>query len=686
MSALARWCFRHRLTVVALWLGALAVSLALLAGVGASYSNSFQPPDTPSTQALHIEEHAFPIAAGDSEEVVVETAGPVSGPAGASRLGQLVAALRRLPQVALVESPLSPLGASHVSANRRVAYATVTYDEPTPELPKADGDALVRTAERFRSPGFEVAVEGQLAENAQTQKTSDSTALGVICALVVLGLAFGALFSALLPILTAMVAIGVGYSMTAMVSHVLTTANFAPILGLLIGLGVGVDYALFIVTRHRNGLRAGRRVEDSAVNAVNTAGRAVFFAGMTVCIAMLGQFALGISFLYGVAIAASVTVALTMLASLTLLPALLSLFGMRVLSRRERRRLEADGPRPEDAISGFWYRWSRSVERRPLVRAGASLVLVLVVAAPVLSLRLGLTDAGSDPPGSTTRTAYDLIASGFGPGYTGPFQLVATLGSPARLPAFEGVVAATARVPGVAAVTPARLSPSGSVAVADVVPTTAPQAVSTTKLLHRLRRSVIPSAEAGSGLHVLVGGETAGQVDFSSVLASKLPQFIGAVVAVAFLLLVVVFRSLLIPAIASVMNLLSVGAALGLMNAFFGWGWGDRLIGASGTTPVEVFVPVIMFSILFGLSMDYEVFLVSRIHEEWLRSGDNGRSVTLGQAETGRVITAAALIMILVFLSFLLGGDVIIDQFGIGLSGAIVVDAFVVRTALVPAL
>ena len=686
MSALARWCVRHRLVVVAAWLVALAGSLALYLGVGAAYSENFQPPHTPSTQALQIEQRSFPAESGDTELVVVHTAhGTVRAPGAAARITSLVGAIRHLPSVATVVNPLSPAGAAGISPDGHTALVSVNYNAPANQLNKSDGTRLIRTAKRYAAPGIVTAVSGQLAENAQSQKTSDSTALGAILALVVLGLAFGAVFSALLPIITAMVAIGVGYSMTAMVSHVMTTASFAPILGLLIGLGVGVDYSLFIVTRHRNALRAGRGVEESAVNAVNTAGRAVFFAGLTVCIALLGQFALGVSFLYGVAIAASVTVALTMAASLTLLPALLGLFKFRVLSRRERRRLADGGPQSEDLTAGFWWRWSRSIERRPALRAAASLVLVLIVAAPVLALDLGLADAGSDPPGTTTRVAYDLIAKGFGPGVSGPFQLVASLPHRSDAAAFTDIVGATAHVPGVAAVNAPRVNAAGTAAVAVLTPTTAPQAVATRTLLHRLRHDVIPRAESGTGLNVLVGGQTAGQVDFTGVLASKLPQFIGAVVVVAFLLLMIVFRSLLIPLIASAMNLLSVGAALGLMQAFFGWGWGNWLDGAQGSTPIEVFIPVIMFSILFGLSMDYEVFLVSRMHEEWVRSRDNRRAVTLGQTETGRVITAAALIMVLVFLSFLLGGSVIIDQFGIGLSGAIIIDAFVVRTVLVPA-
>jgi RND superfamily putative drug exporter len=462
-------------------------------------------------------------------------------------------------------------------------------------------------------------------------------------------------------------------------------ASFATILGVLIGLGVGVDYALFIVTRHRTGLQGGRSVEDAAANAVNTAGRAVFFAGLTVCIALLGQFALGVSFLYGVAVSAAITVALTMLTSLTLLPALLGFFGMKVLSRRQRASLAADGPTAE-AVTGFWRRWAEGIRHHPVLPGLAALAAVVVIALPVLSLRLGLDDAGSDQSTTTTYQAYELLAKGFGPGFNGPLELVGTLHSRADLPAFSAVVATVAREPGVVGATPAVLSPGGTVAVASVYPSTSPEATQTAVLLNKLRGQVIPAAQAGTGVTVLVGGATATQHDFAHVLSSKLPLFIGVVVVLAFLLLMAVFRSLVIPAVASVMNLLSVGAALGIMNAMFNWGWGTSIIGIHGDNPVEVFIPVLLFSILFGLSMDYEVFLVSRIQVEWLLKHDNGDAVLMGQAETGRVITAAASIMILVFASFVLGGSIIIKQFGIGLAGAIVIDAFIVRTVLVPAL
>jgi RND superfamily putative drug exporter len=374
-----------------------------------------------------------------------------------------------------------------------------------------------------------------------------------------------------------------------------------------------------------------------------------------------------------------------MLASLTLLPALLGFVGTRVLSRRQRAKLRANGP-VDEVVSGFWYRWARAIERRPKLPAVFALVTVVVIALPIFSLRLGLDDAGSDPPGTTTLQAYNLLAKGFGPGFSGPLELVAQLPKPADESAFVTLTGTLAHQAGVVSVSPAVLSPSGQVAIANLYPSTSPQSVQTTALLNRLRNSVIPKAEAGTGITVLVGGVTAIQTDFAHILSSKLVFFIVVVVLLGFLLLMAVFRSLLVPLVASCMNLLSVGAALGVMNAVFEWGWGDSLFRISSKAPVEVFIPVLLISILFGLSMDYEVFLVSRIHEEWAHRRDNNAAVTLGQAATGRVITAAAAIMILIFGSFALGDSVIIKQFGIGLAGAILIDAFVVRTVLVPSL
>jgi RND superfamily putative drug exporter len=672
--------------VTILWLVALVGTFAASQGAGTSFSTKFSLPNTESATALTLLQKDFPAASGSSDQIVLHArSGTLHAPAVQAKAERMLHRVATLPHVRSVTDPFGTGGAGQVSKDGTIAFATVTFDEQVQQLPLSAGKDLITTAQAAADTTLQIELGGQDIEQAEAQGSSKSTGFGIIFALIVLGLAFGALFAAFLPLITALVAVGVGYSVTGLLTHVLSIASFATILGVLIGLGVGIDYALLIVTRHRSGLKAGRSVEDAAVSAVNTAGRAVFFAGITVCIALLGQFALGVSFLYGVAVSASVTVALTMLASLTLLPALLGFFGMKVLSRRQRSELAASGPVAADA-SGVWRRWAKLIERRPVWPAVAAFLAVVVIALPIFTLRLGLDDAGTDPSSTTSRQAYDLLATGFGPGFSGPFQLVAELPSAAAEPKFVALTERLKAQPGVVTVTPPVVSPNGKLAVANLYPSTSPQAVATASLLHRLRDTVVPRASAGTGLTVLVGGATAIQTDFAHVLSAKLPLFVGVIVLLGFLLLMAVFRSLLVPLIASVMNLLSVGAALGIMNAVFEWGWGHSLFALSGTAPVEVFVPVLMISILFGLSMDYEVFLVSRMHEEWLLRKDNRLAVTLGQAETGRVITAAAAIMILIFASFALEDNIIIKQFGIGLAGAIVIDAFIVRTVLVPAL
>jgi RND superfamily putative drug exporter len=686
VKTLGRWCFRHRKIVLTLWLVALVGFFGVDRAAGNAFSTKFQLPNTQSFTALNLLEKEFPAVSGSSDEIVLHaTSGTVRDASVMTKVQRMLQDVATLPHVRSVASPYTTAGAAQISKDGTVAFATVTLDEQTQNLPKAAVERLITTAQAAADHQVQVALGGQDIEQAESQPGSKSTLLGVVFALIVLGLAFGALFAAFLPLITALIAIGTGYSITGLLSHVFSVASFATILGVLIGLGVGVDYALLIVTRHRTGLKGGRTIEDAAVNAVNTAGRAVFFAGITVCIALLGQFALGISFLYGIAVSAAITVALTMLASLTLLPALLGFLGVRVLSRRQRAEMRETGPVAEEA-TGLWRRWATTIERRPVLPAVVALAAVVVLALPFFSLHLGLDDAGSDSSGTTTRQAYDLLAQGFGPGFNGPFQLVAELPAPSDPATFVALTHTLSHQTGVVAVTAPTVSPNGTVAIANLYPSTSPQASQTSSLLARLRNDVIPKAEAGTGLIVLVGGATAIQTDFSHILSSKLPLFVGVVVLLAFLLLMAVFRSLLIPLVASIMNLLSVGAALGIMNAVFSWGWGHSLFGISGTAPIEVFVPVLMFSILFGLSMDYEVFLVSRMHEQWLLRHDNRAAVTLGQAETGRVITAAAAIMILIFASFVLGGSIVIKQFGIGLAGAIIIDAFIVRTVLVPSL
>jgi putative drug exporter of the RND superfamily len=687
MTGLARWCFTHRRIVLGGWVLALLVFGGLSLATGFDYSTEFSVPEGPSTQARALLEHEFAGSAGDVDQIVVEsTVGPVTAGPVRSRVEAMLKQVSGLPHVAQVASPYGEHGASQISPNGTIAYATVTFDARSHDLPGPAVRAVVHTAQAIQGPQLRVALDGQAVQNIQPQQASGSAALGIVLALIVLGLAFGALFAAVTPIVTALFAIGIGYAVTGLLSHVLPIVSFAPILGVLIGLAVGIDYALFIVTRHRAGLRAGRSVADSAVTALDTTGRAVFFAGLTVALALLGQLALGLSFLNSIAVTATVIVALTMLASLTLLPALLGFLGERVLSRRERRRLRDNGPFPEDAEPGGWHRWANWLERHRGLAAAGPLLVLIVVALPTFGLRLSLDDAGSDPATSTTRQAYDLMAHGFGPGINGPLQLVATTSSAEEQAAFNQVVRVATAEPGVASAGPVRSNRDATAMTTAIYPTTAPSTPETAALLDRLRDQVVPSAEAGTGLHVLIGGTTATQADFASAIADRLPAFITIVAVVAFLLLMLVFRSLLIPLVASVLNLLSIAAALGVVTVVFDWRWGASILGISASTQVEVFLPVIMVSVLFGVSMDYQVFLVSRMREHWSRSHDNRAAVTHGLATTGKVITAAASIMILVFVSFLLNDGIIVKQFGIGLAAAVIIDAFLIRTLLVPAL
>jgi RND superfamily putative drug exporter len=690
MRNLATWCVRHRKIVLAGWLIALIALGGALSSAGSGYANSFGLKGTQSYEAQQLLKQAAPKAAGDREQIVIAVnSGSLQAAAVKRRAEQMLARVSRLPEVAAIASPYTSAGAGQISKSGQVAFATVTMTKLATSFSVAQSQQFVNAARTGAGSGLQVAVAGQVAE--QSEPANDSSAgLGALAALVVLLLVFGSLLAALLPLLTAGLALGVGVSVIGLLSNVITMASFSSQLSVLIGLGVGVDYALFIVTRHRQGLQQGKSVEEAIVDALDTSGRAVMFAGITVCIALLGMFALGVSFLYGVAIAAAVVVSFTVLAALTLLPAMLGFMGTRVLGRRGRRKLAAGPVSPTAQSGGFWGRWTAALEARPLAFALAALLVMGTLAAPFFSMRLGSSDASSDPAGTTTRQAYELLAKGFGPGYNGPLQLVAEVSNSSQKQAFDNTLTAVAHTAGVAAATPAVTLPGSShgkaVVFADVYPDGSPQAASTSSLLTRLRDGVIPASAKQTGLKVLVGGQTAIFADFASVLSSKLPLFIGVVVLLSFLLLAAVFRSIAIPLMAALMNMLSAGAAFGVLVAVFQWGWLDSLLGVSQTGPIEAFVPVMMFAILFGLSMDYEVFLVSRIYEEWHRTGDNRLAVTRGLQATGRTISAAAMIMVLVFGSFLLGGQVVIKMFGLGLAGAVLLDAAIVRMALVPAL
>jgi RND superfamily putative drug exporter len=696
MRTLAGWCVRHRRIVVLLWILVLVVSVFTVTAVGTDYSNNFNFPHTQSFDAINLLKSVAPSHSGDTEQVVFGTSGDASltDTAVGQRINTMVDKINALPNVTAVTSPYDESGnlvnTQNINADRTVGFIQVPFDKQANNISSAEAKKFVDAATNTSGDGLTVAVTGQLAEQANNQSFS-STGLGVLLALVVLLLIFGSIFAALLPILSALLALGTAIGLIGVLSHVLAMPSISPELTLLIGLGVGVDYALFIVTRHRQGLVAGRDVESSIINAVNTSGRAVLFAGIIVCIALLGMFALGVSFLYGLAVAAAIGVALTMVAALTLLPAMLGFIGPKVMSRKQKRNLAQNGPRVVGADSkGFWPNWADRVQKHPVLSAGVALVIIVAIALPFFRLQLGSADQGTDPAGTPTRVAFDMLSKGFGPGFNGPLMLVGVV-QPDQHDVINDVINEVKQQPDVHSVADPLYIPSktgnGDVVLVNVYPDSSPQDQSTTDLVNHLRDDTVPNAVGTSGVNLLVGGTTAIFIDFSNVLSSKLPLFIGLVVLLSFLLLMTVFRSVVIPLTAAVMNLLSIGAALGMLVAVFQWGDLGSLIGLQGTSPVEAFLPVMLFAILFGLSMDYQVFLVSRMHEEYIKSGgDNRVAVRNGLAATGKTITAAALIMILVFGSFILGGNRVIKEFGIGLAGGILVDALLIRMAIAPSI
>jgi putative drug exporter of the RND superfamily len=677
------WSARHRRIVLGGWIVVLIASLGLSSAVGSNYSNNFSLKGTESQRAVDLLKRHFPAQSGDSDQIVLHArTGSVTEAAVRARVTPVLAEISRLPHVSGVVSPYSAAGAHAVSSDGQIALATVNFDQRANVLPKAAIKRVISVAHSARSPQLEVQLGGQAIEQTEKPSIGTATVVGLLAAMVVLFITFGSLLAMGLPILTALLGLGTGIGLAGLASQVISTPDFATQLAAMIGLGVGIDYALFLITRFRQNYRSGMDLQTSISEAMDTAGRAVLFAGITVIIALMGQFLLGVSFLYGLAVASSLAVLTTMLAALTILPAVLSRFGERIARPSRRTRRNGESAQAREA-RGVWARWALVVQRHPWPGAIAGIAIMLTLAAPALALRLGNSDAGNNPPNTTTRHSYDLLAHGFGRGFNGPLQVVASLPHAGDAAAVASI-AATLRASGdVASVTPARLSPNGQTAVFLVYPSSAPQSLATSNLVETLRERALPPVAQSTGAQILVGGQQATTIDFTRVLSNKLPLFIGIVVALSALLLLIVFRSLVIPLQAAFMNLLSIGAALGVVVAIFQWGWLGSFFNVKGG-PIEAFIPVMLFAIVFGLSMDYEVFLVSRIHEEWTRRRDATQAVTRGLASTGRVITAAATIMICVFVSFALGEDRVLKLFGLSLATAVFLDAFVVRILLVP--
>ena len=677
MKSLARFSVRRRWLVLVIWIVLIVGVNAAAQAAGSAYSNSFSLPGTDSTHALHLLEVGFPHASGDSDQIVFHSSNGALR-ADAAAITPVLSDVKSLSAVGSV-SPVQ-----YSTTDPAIGYVTVTFTKQANLLTTKEIQNVVDVASKLRSSTLQVDFGGNAFGQLSSPKGSPGEGVGLLLTAVVLFLAFGSLWAMLLPLGVALFAIGIASGATTLLSHGLSIAQFAPILGSLIGLGVGIDYALFIVTRARQNLRQGMSVEDAIVTAVNTSGRAVLFAGATVCVALLGMLVLGFSFLDGLGVAASVTVLITMLAALTLLPSLLAFQKHRVLSRRERRRLANEGPEAA-LVEGGWQRWALYVSRHPRSLSLGSLVVIVLIALPIFTLNLGISDQGSDPAGSTTRVAYDYLAQGFGPGSNGPLLVVGDVRTSADVATMTSLAQSLRTAPDVASVGPVTLNPAKTVALVTVISKSSPQSRTTTSLIDAIRSQYVPRATATTHTAIYVGGSRALSDDFSNILDSKIPLFLVVIVLLGCLLLMVAFRSVVIPLVAALMNLLAVGASFGLVVAVFQWGWGSQLIG-SGSGPIESYLPIIMIAILFGLSMDYQVFLVSRMHEEWVNTGDNEMSIIHGQANTGRVITAAALIMISVFFSFAFGGQRIIAEFGIGLGGAVLLDAFILRTILVPSL
>ena len=660
LARLATWSYRHRWRALGAWVAVLVCVTAAASAVGDDYHNDFSLPGTESQQALDTLERAAPAHAGDTLQIVVQDEAGLRDPALRERVDAMLEDVGGLPHVATVASPYAT-AAGALSPDATIGYATVALDAQGTDVPKDDIVRIIDTARAAAGEDLRVEVGGDVVREAQEGGGGGAEGAGMLAALVILVFLFGSLLAAALPLVTAIFAVGSTIGLIVLASHVSDFADFTPPLMMLVGLGVGIDYALLIFSRYRSELLEGSEAELAVRTALDTAGRSVFFAGCTVMFALLGLYALGLASLQGVALAVALTVLMTMLAALTLLPALLHAFGGRIersVRRRARRAKRPEGER--------WRRWSAFVQRHPWPALTISVLALLLLAAPAVDMRLGFADAGSDAGEKTSRQAYDLLAQGFGPGFSGPLLVVAEGGDPDELRR------TLARTPGVAAVTP----PAGEGDVATVVafPASSPQDEETGALLDRLRGDVLPSLAEESGGTFLVGGPTAAAADFTDKVSARIPLFLAVVVGLSALLLMAVFRSVWIPLKAAVLNLLTIGASLGVVTLAF-----------EGSGPIESFVPVMTFASVFGLSMDYEVFLVSRMHEEWERTHDASRAISTGLATTGRVITAAGAIMIVVFGAFVLSPERMLQQFGLGLAVAILVDAFVIRCLIVPA-
>jgi putative drug exporter of the RND superfamily len=686
LYGLAQFCVRRRFAVLGVWLVATVALVAVSHRLGENTSENLSLPGTDSQRATDTLAKSFPDQANGTSPIVLHApSGKLTESKYAGAVDSAAAQVAKVHGVASVVNPLTPQGASALSKNGTTGYLSVTLSVSPGELSVAQVQKIIDGANPAKAAGLQVETGGQLGQKVSKPSTESSELIGIIAAMVILTLTFGTIVSMLLPILNAVFALLSTLAIIRILGHVATVPTVAPTLATMIGLGVGIDYALFVVTRHFRGLQEdGLTLEESIARSVATSGGAVLFAGCTVTIALVSLAVAGIPLVTTLGLMAGIAVVVAVLAALTLLPAGLAITGKHIESLRVRSaRHEAH------ARAGLWAKLANDIAKRPLLAGLLALAILLPLTIPLLSLTLGQQDIAALSTSTTARRAYDLIAKNFGPGVNGPLIVAVTLGSPAKSPSdarLQKLQQAVATTPGVAAITPTQIDKAGTAAFFNAIATTGPAENATADLVEKLRSSSIPGAEQGTNMRADVGGSTAGNVDLASQISSKLPLQILVVIALSFVLLILAFRTVVIPPQAAVMNLLSIGASYGVLTAIFQYGWLSGLIGLSGPVPIVSYVPLFMFAILFGLSMDYEVFLVSQIEEHVHAGEDNRDSVVSGLVTSARVITAAAMIMVFVFGSFLLNGDPTIKQFGVGLAVAVALDATVVRCLLVPAL
>ena len=684
LGRLARVTFRRRGRTVLAWLGALVVAVLLSMSLGGDFTADYSAPGSDSKEAQTLLEDRFPSQAGDTVDVVVRADGGVAGQEDAVQ--DLLAELGTVEHVVAVSDPFQdPAGISQ-DGTTLVAHLRLDVENPV-DMPIADSEQMLEIADAASTEGFQVGLGGQSIVQAE-QGEIGSEGLGLAAAAIILLITFGSVVAAGLPILVAVAGLAVSSTLTTVVISFVDAPDWSTSLATMMGIGIGIDYTLLMVTRFREWRAAGLDPEAATVATLDTAGRSVMVAGTTVVISMLGLFAMGLSFMRGAAVVTILGVLVVMIASITLFPALLGYLGkhvdrLRLPIGRGHTVVVAEGGHVEP--SRGWLAWGRLVDRHRIAAALVGVLVLLALAAPFLAVRFGFPDAGNNREETSSRQAYDMLAEGFGAGMNGPLLLVAEVPQGSSDGTLDQIGAAVAETPGVAAVVPASLNPEGDTAVITVVPTTGPQDSETVDLVTTLRDDVLPQATEGSGVTVHVGGVTATSIDSSDNIAKRLPLLIGGVVLLSMLLLIVSFRSLAVAVKAAIMNLLSVAAAYGVVALVLQGGWAGQLIGIDTPTPLPAFVPVLMFAVLFGLSMDYEVFLVSRMREGWLRTHDNEQAILGGLAGTGRVITAAAAIMVAVFAAFIPSPDVVLKVIGVGMAAAIFIDATVVRLLLVPA-